>query len=134
VSVQPNLQPGLEATVREMVDEATTASSVGSGDVPVLATPAVLALVERAAMAALQGRLPEGQTSVGASVTLEHLAPTPVGADVTATARLEAVEGRSLSFGFEVNDPAGVVARGTHVRVVVNGERFVQSANARLDG
>src|SRR6059036_2871145 len=101
-----------------------TASHVGSGDVEVLATPMVLAMVERAAVAAVRGLIPEGRTSVGASVQLEHVGPTPVGATVTATARLMDVDGRKLSFEFEVSDPAGVVARGTHVRVAVDRNRF----------
>ena len=134
MSVEPNLEPGLEATAEETVDEAMTASGVGSGDVHVLATPAVLALVERAAVAALRGRLPGGTTSVGSAVELRHLAPTPVGARVQARARLDRVDGSRLTFSFTVRDPAGEVARGTHVRVVVDGERFVASANVRLGG
>src|SRR5437763_3595093 len=108
------------------------ATMVGSGDVDVLATPAVLALVERAAVAALHGRLPDGRTTVGASVTMEHLAPTPLGASVTAAARLIAVDGRRLSFEFEVSDPAGIVARGTLLRAVVDRTRFAESARSRL--
>jgi predicted thioesterase len=125
------LEEGLEASLEEVVTEVMTATAVGSGDVRVLATPVVLSLVERAAVQALRGRLPEGQTSVGASVTLDHLAPTPVGAGVTATVRLQGVEGRRLTFSFSVTDPAGEVARGTHTRVMVDRERSESGAGRR---
>ena len=109
-----------------------TADHVGSGDVHVLATPMVLALVEGAAVSSLVGRLPDGTTSVGASVELAHLAPTPVGTPVEARVRLEHVEGgRRLTFSFAVSDPAGEVATGTHVRVVVDRDRFIQAAEER---
>jgi fluoroacetyl-CoA thioesterase len=126
--------PGLEGSADETVGEDSTAVSVGSGDVAVLATPAVLALVERAAVAALHGRLGPERTSVGASVSLDHLAPTPVGGRVRATVRLEGVEGRRLSFSFVVVDGAGRVAEGSHVRVIVDRRGFEAAADARLGG
>ena len=126
------LRPGLEASVDQTVTEEMTATALGSGDVPVLGTSAVLALVERAACAAVDGRLEPGRTSVGSSVDLTHLAPTPVGARVTATARLLDVEGRTLTFEFEVRDPGGAIARGTHRRVVVDRERFASGAAQRI--
>jgi len=101
-----------------------TARRIGSGDVAVLATPMVLTLVERAAMAALKGRLPKDRTSVGAWVDLHHVAPSPIGVTVAATARLERVDGRRLEFSVRVSDPAGVVAHGTHTRVVVDRASF----------
>lgn len=123
--------PGLEGVVEATVEESMTAERVGSGDVPVLATPALLSLVERAAVRALMGHLPAGGTSLGASVDLAHLAATPVGGSVRAVARVEAVEERRVTFSFSVDDAAGQVASGTHVRVVVDRERFVRSAAAR---
>jgi len=128
------LAPGLEGWADETVGEDSTAVSVGSGDMAVLATPALLALVERAAVAALHGRLGQDRTSVGASVSLDHLAPTPVGGKVRATVRLEGVEGRRLSFSFVVIHGAGRVAEGSHLRVVVDRRRFEASARDRLDG
>jgi predicted thioesterase len=123
---------GLEGVVTEPVSESMTADHVGSGDVRVLATPMVIALVERAAVASLAGTLPDGATSVGASVELAHLAPTPVGAEVTARTRLEHVEGgRRLTFSFTVEDAAGEIASGTHVRVVVDRKRFEETAAKR---
>jgi predicted thioesterase len=125
------LAPGRQATVEETVTEDMTAQRLGSGDVPVLGTPAILALVEAAAVTAVAEALDPGTTSVGASVELDHLAPTPVGGTVTATAALAEVEGRRLTFRFEVTDAAGPVARGTHVRVVVDRERFLDTARER---
>jgi fluoroacetyl-CoA thioesterase len=111
-----------------------TATAVGSGDVEVLATPVVAALAERAAVAAVAGRLPQGMTSVGISLDVRHTAPTPPGAEVVASATLEAVDGRRLEFSFEVSDPAGPVASGTHVRVIVDREEFAAGARDRLAG
>ncbi len=125
------LQAGVEAIVEEDVTAAMAASELGSGDVEVLATPAVLALAERAAMAALRGRLPPGTTTVGTWAEVHHMAPTPLGAKVHATARLEKVDGRRLEFTFTVSDPAGEVAKGKHARVIVDRRRFEDVALQR---
>ena len=125
------IQVGLEETAQETVIPEMTAAEMGSGDVPVLATPALVALVERVAVAAVSGALDPGSTTVGARMELDHLAPTPVGAMVSATARLEAVNGRKLLFTFEVSDPGGIVARGTHLRVLVGREAFLDAARVR---
>src|SRR5688572_15213684 len=108
-----------------MVTDADTARALGSGDVDVLGTPKVVALCEQAAVAAVG---PDG-TTVGVRIDIEHLSPTPVGHRVVAQARLQTKEGRTLTFDIEAWDAAGVIARGTHVRVVVDRERFIQSAN-----
>ena len=125
------LEPGLEETVQETITPEMSAASLGSGDVQVLGTPSLLALVERVAVAAVVGSLDPGRTTVGASVELHHLAPTPVGALVTVTVRLEGVEGRKLRFSFEASDPGGIVARGTHLRVVVERDGFIAEAARR---
>lgn len=125
------IEPGLQATVAETVTEEMTAQRIGSGDVPVLGTPAVLALVEAAAVAAVADHLEPGGTTVGSSVELEHVAPTEVGVEVAATAVLREVDGRRLRFAFQVGDPAGPVARGTHDRVLVDRARFLESARDR---
>lgn len=117
--------------IEEMVTDDMTAVAVGSGDVPVLATPVVLSLVERAAVEALRGHLPPGTTTVGGSAALAHQAPTPVGAKVGVRVKLDQVDGRRLRFRFTVSDPAGEVATGTHVRVVVDRKRFEATAKAR---
>ena len=125
------LQPGREATVEDVVTEEMSAARLGSGDVPVLGTPAVVALAERAAIAAVAGELDPGRTTVGARVNLLHLAPTPIGELVTVTARLEAVDGRKLLFSFVASDAGGVVGRGTHLRVLVERDGFVAEAQRR---
>jgi predicted thioesterase len=125
------LEAGLAATVEQTVAPAMTAEALGSGDVPVLGTPAVLALAERAAVQAVAGRMEAGQTSVGSWVELSHLAPTPVGATVTATARLVKVRGRDLTFEVSVHDRTGEVARVRHRRVLVRRDQFTKSAQAR---
>ena len=108
-----------------------TAERLRSGDLAVLGTPAVLALVEAAAVAAVTAAMAPGQTTVGASVELEHVAPTAVGASVAATATLVDVEGRRLRFSFEATDPGGPIARGTHTRVIVDRDRFLATARDR---
>jgi fluoroacetyl-CoA thioesterase len=125
------LEPGLQATVGEVVTDEMTAERLGSGDVPVLGTPALLALVEAAAVAAVADHLDDGDTSVGSAVELEHVAPTTPGVRVEATAALREVDGRRLRFAFEVTDPAGPVARGSHDRVIVDRQRFLESARVR---
>lgn len=125
------LKPGLQATVEETVTGAMTAEGLGSGDLPVLGTPAVLALVEAAAVAAVDVALDASATTVGASVKLDHVAPTAVGRSVTATAALVEVDGRRLRFRFEVTDEAGPVAHGEHARVIVDRERFLRDARER---
>lgn len=119
------LAPGRHARLLIMVERSDTAMKVGSGDVPVLATPRLLALAERATVQAIGDALGPGQTSVGTKVTLEHLAASPVGAHVEISAELTSVEGRRLSFVFTARDRDAVVATGTVERVVVDRERFL---------
>jgi predicted thioesterase len=122
--------PGLVGEARLVVTEAHTAEVVGSGDVPVLATPLVVALCEQATVAALRPHLEAGTTSVGVRVELEHLAPSVVGSAVVARARLVAVEGRKLRFEVSVTDGDRGVAEGTVARAVVDRARFLAAAGA----
>jgi predicted thioesterase len=128
-----SLRPGLTGRVTVEVDQARTARWLGSGDVDVLGTPAVLALAEAAACAAVGGRLPDGSTSVGTWVELDHLAPTRPGMSVTASATLTAIDGRTLEFEFALEDSAGTVARGRHRRSVVDRARFADGAAKRAE-
>jgi predicted thioesterase len=123
------LEAGSWAEVHLEVTDADTAVALKSGDVPVLATPRVVALCEEAAVAAIAGRLPPGHTSVGMRIQLDHLHPTAVGSDVTAEATLEKVEGRRLTFTVSVTDAKGLVAAGKVTRVVVDVERFLEKAH-----
>ncbi|WP_435871783.1 thioesterase family protein [Micromonospora echinofusca] len=122
------LTPGLTARVELTVTDADTAQAVGSGDVPVLGTPRVLALVEAATVAATATRVPGGSTTVGTRVELDHRAATPVGRTVVAQARLSAVDGRRLHFEVSVSDGDETVAEGRVERVLVDRQRFVERA------
>jgi fluoroacetyl-CoA thioesterase len=122
------LTPGLTAQVELTVTDADTAQAVGSGDVPVLGTPRVLALAEAATVAATATGMPPGSTTVGTRVELEHLAPTVVGRTVRAQALLATVDGRRLSFEVTVSDGDQTVARGRVDRILVDRERFVERA------
>ena len=120
------MEIGLTHTSSMLVTHDKLAEAVGSGDLGVLATPAMLALMENAAMMAVAGSLPEGCTTVGGQLSSSHLMPTPPGASVTATARLTAVEGRKLSFDIEAHDGEGrLLGSGSHVRFIVDRQRFL---------
>jgi fluoroacetyl-CoA thioesterase len=136
------LAPGLRASVRVVVGEADTAIEAGSGDVPVLATPRLLALAEAACVAAVEPQLGPGMTSVGTAVSLEHRRASPVGAEIMVEAELTEVDGRRLVFSFIVRqsspgsgDPGEgdaeedlVVGAGTVERVVVDRDKFLARA------
>jgi fluoroacetyl-CoA thioesterase len=117
---------GTRAEVKLLVTEADTAIAFGSGDVPVLATPRVVALVEQASVLAVTPELLAGQTTVGMRVQLDHVQPTAVGTTVTAEAVLEKVEGRRLIFHVTVTDAHGLAATGRVTRVMVDRERFLE--------
>lgn len=125
---EPPLAPGLTARVELTVTDTDTAEAVGSGDVPVLGTPRVLALAEAATVAATATRLPSGSTTVGTRVELEHRAATPVGRTVAARAELVKVDGRRLTFEVIVTDGNEVVATGRVERALVDRRRFVERA------
>lgn len=108
-----------------VVGDGDTACAWGSGDVPVLATPRVVALSEEAACNAVLGHLKPGETTVGMRVQLDHLAPTAVGGKAKAEATLEKVEGRRLIFTVSVSDNRGLIAAGKVTRVIVDVERFL---------
>jgi predicted thioesterase len=123
------LQPGLAGRATLTVTDQDTAIALKSGQVPVLATPRVVALAEEATCEAVSAALDEGQTTVGMRVQLDHLAPSGVGASVTAEATLEKIEGRRLVFTVSVNDDQGLIAAGKITRVVVDTERFLKKAH-----
>ena len=112
-----------------VVGDGDTAVALRSGEVPVLGTPRVVALCEEASMAALAGRLEPGETSVGHTVQLDHVAPTKVGTTIRAEATLLKVNGRRLTFSVSVSDARGLVAAGKVTRVIVDAERFMEKAH-----
>ena len=119
------LETGLSARSVTTVTAEKTAAAMGSGDLPVFATPAMVALMEHAAMEAVAASLPEGSTTVGSEMNTSHLKPSKLGAEITATAVLTAVEGRRLTFNVGARDDDGVIGEGTHVRYIVDRERFM---------
>ncbi|MDE5707904.1 MAG: thioesterase family protein [Alistipes sp.] len=119
------LEKGLSAQSRTTVVEANTAASMGSGDMPVFATPAMIALMENAAMLAVAGELPEGATTVGTEMNASHIKPSGLGAEITASAVVTAVEGRKITFNVGARDADGLIGEGTHVRFIVDRERFL---------
>jgi fluoroacetyl-CoA thioesterase len=121
-----SLQPGLAASVVLVVRDDDTAVALRSGEVPVLATPRLIALCEEATLEAIHGHVAEGHTTVGMRLQLDHLAPTPVGHEVTADARLDKIEGRRLTFSVSASDERGLVAAGKVTRVVVDVEKFME--------
>ncbi len=123
------LHPGLSAEVELTVTDADTALAIGSGTVPVLATPRVVALCEQTSVKAVENDLAPGTTTVGMRVQLDHLAPTPVGQTVSCEAPLESMAGRRVTFTVSVNDARGLVAAGKITRVIVDTERFLEKAN-----
>lgn len=122
------LQSGLAASLDLTVSDADTAEALGSGDVPVLGTPRIVALVEEACCRATDGHLAPGQTTVGMRVELAHLLPITVGRTVKAEATLERVDGRRLTFTVSVNADQGLVAAGKVTRVIVDREQFLDKA------
>ena len=119
------LAPGLVGEATLVVEETHTARHLGSGGVNVLATPIMVKLMEEAARNAVEPKLESGHLTVGAELHVKHLAPTPMGMRVTARAELLAVDGRMLTFHLEARDEREKVGEGTHVRAIINLERFL---------
>ncbi|MBQ4063093.1 MAG: thioesterase family protein [Bacteroidaceae bacterium] len=119
------LEVGLKYTSSVVVEKGNCASAVGSGGLDVFATPSMVALMENAAMNAVASHLPEGSTTVGSQINVVHSKPSGIGAVIAATAELVAVEGRRLQFKVVAEDGTGVIGDGTHVRYIVDIERFL---------
>ena len=127
------LQPGICGHAELCVTTADTARALGSGELPVLATPAVAALVEKACWQAVAPELEPGKGTVGTRLALAHTAPTPVGMTVRCDCTLTAVDGRRLTFTARVCDAAGEVAHAEHERVVIDNDRFTAKAQAKTN-
>ena len=115
------------------VTEENTALAMGSGSLLVLATPAMVAMMEHAAVNALEGRLPEGIDSVGIAINVEHLAASPVGAMIRAEALLTAADGRTYDFEIEAFDNTGLIGKATHRRATVKVEKFLAKTAQRVE-
>lgn len=119
------MEVGLTYVSKSVVTAANTASALGSGDMEVLATPAMVALMENAAMLAVKDSLPEGSTTVGVEMATSHIKASAVGAEISAVARLEEMDGRRLTFAVRAWDEKGAIGEGRHVRFIVDRERFL---------
>jgi predicted thioesterase len=125
------LRVGLTGSASSLVTEERLATKVGSGDVPVFASPMLVAVIEAAAVDCIEAQLPENHQSLGVHLDVTHSAPTPVGFTVTATATLEAIDGRKLTFKVNAHDGVETVGSGTHTRVVVDTPRFMARLAAK---
>jgi fluoroacetyl-CoA thioesterase len=126
-----SIQPGLTGKLSITVSETQTARHLGSGGIRVFATPAMIALMEGAAVAAIDHLLPEGQASVGVMVNVRHLAATPLGHQVRARAEVTGVEGRQVSFKVEAWDEQELIGEGTYTRFVIDLARYMQRLEAK---
>lgn len=126
------VQVGLKNTVSEEVTEARTARAMGSGSLPVYATPAMTCLMEKAATEAVEALVPDGWTTVGISLHVAHTAATPVGLTVRAEAEVTAVEGRKIIFTVRAYDDQGEIGIGSHERFAVAKEKFLAKAAAKV--
>jgi fluoroacetyl-CoA thioesterase len=128
----PVPEPGRIGEASIVVERAHLASSLGSGSLDVLATPAMIALMEQAAVASIEGVLEAGMTSVGTHIDVRHLAASPPGVRVTARAELVEVAERRLMFRVTASDGADVIGEGKHERAIVDANRLLARANQKL--
>lgn len=122
---------GLKGTARFPVTEDRLATHVGSGDVPVFASPMMVAAMEAAAVDCLRNCLPADHQSLGVHLDVKHIAPTPIGATVTATAVITAIDGRKVSFDVSANDGIETIGSGVHTRIIVDVPRFMARLAAK---
>lgn len=119
------LKLGLSHISTITVNNSNTARTYGSGGLDVFATPAMIGLMENAAMTAVENDLPEGSSTVGAHISTSHVKPSKLGATIKATAVLEKIDGRKLTFKVSACDDEGIIGEGTHIRYIVDIERFM---------
>ena len=123
---------GLKGRAESVVTEHNTAAAVGSGLVPVFATPFMIAIMENAAVNALLPHLAKDEGSVGTHLDVSHDAATPIGMKVWAEAEVLAVEGKKITFSVAAFDEAGPIGKGTHERFIIKPERFLAKTEAKL--
>lgn len=123
---------GMKGRVETLCEREDTAKEVGSGSLLVYATPCMVALMEGAACDAIEEALPEGKTTVGIAMNIEHTAPTPVGLDVWAEAEVTEVNGKILTFSVTAYDEKGPIGKGTHKRCMVDSQKFLDKAYEKL--
>ena len=123
---------GMKGIAESYVEREDTAAEVGSGSLLVYATPCMVALMEGAACEAIAEAIPDGQTTVGMELNVQHLSATPVGLEVRAEAEVTAVEGKIITFELHAFDESGEIGKGTHKRCIVNSQKFLEKAYTKL--
>ena len=123
---------GMKGEVATLAEREDTAKEVGSGSLLVYATPCMVALMEGAACEAIEEALSDSQTTVGTELNIQHISATPVGLEVRAEAEVVAVEGKVITFEVKAFDEAGEIGKGTHKRVIVNTQKFLEKAYDKL--
>ena len=126
------MKVGIKNQIKKTVSNALTAKAMGSGRLDVFATPAMVAMMEEAAHTSVEAELEEGQGTVGTSMTVSHLAATPVGMKVTCESELIEVDGRKLVFEIKAMDEAGLIGEAKHERFIIDSEKFLAKTNAKL--
>ena len=119
------MKTGLTYTATTIVDNTNTAKTIGSGDLDVFATPAMVALMENAAMLCVASTLSEGDSTVGAKIESTHIKPSALGDTITATATLTEVDGRKLTFSIKAADSKATIGEATHIRYIINKAKFM---------
>ena len=127
------LKIGDSLEIYDRVNEDMLAVTVGSGELQVLATPCVVALMENVASNLAKKGLSEELTTVGTMISIEHVSPTPLGAEIRAEAILEETDGRTFKFSVKAYDKKGLIAKGSHIRVSVKSEKFQKKAEEKFD-
>lgn len=127
------MEKGIKNTKTIVVTTDKTAEAMGSGTLPVFATPAMVALMENTAAESVEALLPEGSTSVGTLINVKHLSADPIGLEVTCESELVEVDGRKLTFEIKVFDCDGIVGEAYHERFVIDSTRFMEKTQKKLD-
>ncbi len=125
------LETGLKGKQTETVTTDKTAASVGSGNLPVYATPAMIALMEKTAMLSVAKELPEGQTTVGTKLEIEHVSATGLDKEISCESELVEIDRRRLVFLVTASDPSGIIGKGKHERFIVDCDKFMDKVNTK---
>ena len=129
------MQIGDTYEYKNVVTKGVTADALGSGGLDVLATPFLICWLEAAAYCYMKEQLPEGKSSVGTMVSVRHLSPSPIGAEITARAELTAISENGKMYTFKVSayDNKGLIGEGTHERAIIDCERFMKKCRSKLE-
>ena len=128
------LEAGITGCAKVLVSDANSAKTMGSGSLDVFATPAMIALIEKAAAESVQPYLDDGSTTVGTLINVKHISATPIGCTVRSECLLSEVDGRRLIFDVKAFDDFGLIGEGTHERFVITAEKFMSKTNSKLSG